>query len=495
MRKAFYLLLFVNLVVALPNIFSYRSVEGVEANVVFAIQNAFTAGDVYTNSAQIPYAVSQYMPGYYMLCSCVCSVVACFFDIDCYAIFVLCRLVSTMGVFCIAVCIFRIAKDIFSLERNLSLLLAILAIIFTNHRHYLVRPDVYITLFTFLSIYMFMRYQKDRKVVLLILAGALAVFPLYFKQNGLIIAPLMGLFLLANKNIKGLGFFLCGYLFGHAILGGVCFSHISGEFFLMNVVDGVNQGFSLKRAMFKVYLPYLSRFSLGVVLTLLCIFLVFTHRKKHPSNSNILFLIYMWFFISLIYGTSALKMGSGIHYFSDSMILSLLIIAGCFPHLDEIYRLQTENRLLVTLVCILLSGTAVLGSTLHIAWSFSNTKELLTDYYPYKNDIVSFIEREVGDNVYFISEFKHLNLRFPKNCAFPQYEIQQISYDTGRKVFGVEQFKKDIDSGKIRYLIGEAFFGRYLGVDLREKFTYLCELRGYPKAAGKIKIYINKNSR
>ena len=130
-----------------------------------------------------------------------------------------------------------------------------------------------------------------------------------------------------------------------------------------------------------------------------------------------------------------------------------------------------------------------------MAWSFSNVKELLTDYYPYENDVVSFIEREVGENTYFLSAFKHLNLRFPKKCVFPQFEVQQISYDTGKKVFGVEQFKKDIASGKIRYLIGETFFDRYLGVDLQEQFVYLCELRGYPKAAGKIKVYINKNNR
>lgn len=495
MRKAFYLLLLVNLIVAVPNIFSYRSVEGVEANVVFTIQKSAMGEDIYTNSGEIPYAVSQYMPGYYMLCSCACSIASLVFDMDCYATFVLCRLVSTLGVLCIAFCIFCIVKDIFGMDRDISLLFAILAIIFTNHRHYLVRPDVYVTLSTFVAIYLFMRYQKSHNIAVVVAAGIIAVFPLYFKQNGLIIAPLMGFFLLLNKNIKGLGAFVGGYFCGHAILAGVFFPHISSEFFTMNVIDGVNQGISLKRAMYKVYLPYLNRFSMGAVLTFLCVFSIFVHRKKYPAHCNILFLIYMWFFVSFIYGTSALKMGSGIHYFSDSIILSLLIIAASIVHFDKIYQWQTHNKLLVFLLCMLLSGTAILNSALHVVWSFSNVKELLTDYYPYENDVVSFIEREVKEDVYFLSAFKHLNLRFAKNCVFPQFEIQQISYDTGRKVFGVAQFKEDIASGKIRYLIGEDFFASYLGVDLQKQFTYLCELRGYPKAAGKIKIYINKNSR
>ena len=94
--RVFVSLMLLNLILALIVTFSYNTdVRGVEPNVIYTIQSIhLNNSNLYTDPEQIPYAITQYMPLYYIVCDKVISFLRLSAGRDVYLIYMTCRFLS-----------------------------------------------------------------------------------------------------------------------------------------------------------------------------------------------------------------------------------------------------------------------------------------------------------------------------------------------------------------------------------------------------------------
>ena len=487
--RIFAVLMVANIVLAFILVFSYKiNIRGVESNVIYTIQSTLLDhNNLYTNPEQIPYAISQYMPFYYIVCDNIIRLLGLSPGQDVHLIYVVCRGLSFFLAILLAFCLGRMMYDIFKCSPFASWLVAAFSIFVNTPWFYLARPDVFVSLFSFAALYFFLRHMKEDppRLTLLLLSGFLCFFSFFSKQNGLITFLILASYLFFRLRFRDLSILIGGFLLA-SFIGYLLYMPYSSSFLLKNVFWGVfDNGISIENALTGTYQSALTRFGMIAFADILAIyFLVKTTGLKSLDEKTQLLVYY--FAVLLVFSCmTSLKIGSAINHFSDTLILSLVILVIAFKRFAGYYDLNKQVTLLNLLVFLVLSFGLTVSIQNYYSFGRKNLRTILTHDNPYAHKVVRFLNRQINrhDNFYFFSADRSLNNRFPANCIFPQQYIVRLC-TFPRRTFDYSDFEKKVDDGTIKLYITKKQIIDFAGVELTKKFTFY-------KKIGEYKIYLN----
>ncbi|OMP31168.1 hypothetical protein [Mangrovimonas sp. DI 80] len=440
------------------SIVSGNDIRGVESNVIYSIQTILDQNDyLYQNPNQLPYALTQYMPLYYVLNDLVLTVL----QVDTSEVLKI-RWVSrsiSLGLLLWSVLIlYTIGLRYFKLPKSRIWELLALFVIISYPWFSLTRPDALVSFLYLLSLLLFIKFQSSQKMVYIAFIGGVGLLSIASKQSGFCFLLIIGVFFIVNKNWKALqfltlGFLVTGILFWLTIeIAGYHFKYIFD-----NTIGGIKE-FSLRKAIVSTYKDFILYYLL-LILGLVIIFDLHSKKKLKLQESTISLSFFLKLLIVLGIGISALlalKKGSGINYFNDA-IFALLVWLGY--RLSKAKKYYTRNGINV-LILIYVVGIQI--SLLHFCFYGEKVARGIGGKYLMINNeregINQFVRNTVG-NEYFFSQDRELALEFYKNCILPQFEIETNKL----RLYNLQE---DLKMGKIKYLIlyskiEKSIFGEY----------------------------------
>jgi len=291
----------------------FADLGGFERNVVWTIQHQLLGGRTYENPNTLPFAITQYGPAYYFIVGLLSST----FHIDPEegrSIIQFARLFNLTLLMAMTTVVFLLVK--YQLHKTAAAFAGLMSFIVMGQYFISGRPDALKAFFVLLSFYTSLRFVATYSLKWQTIAMFFASCALLTKQDGLIAFFPIFLFHLINKSpffewMKSAA--IC-CAFGFLIAGLI----VTQPFAVYNLIDGLKNGLSLSwfLSVFHNYFGYL-----GLVLLLATLGVM----KLAQSNSKqavllasflSIFTIFPWLF--------SLKFGSGLNYFNELIVLSIL---------------------------------------------------------------------------------------------------------------------------------------------------------------------------
>lgn len=447
--KRVYIFVFIGLIVLLvSSIFSNNDIRGVESNVIYTIQEILDDNSLlYQNPETFPFAITQYSPLYYLICDAVLSILP-IDSSDFLMIRIISRLIS-IG-FLLLTCYMLITLFIkqFKLSRSIGIFFVSLLIIFSFPWYSISRPDILLLFFLVLTIYCMFIYLQNHNGGMLLIMGICSFLAIASKQNGVILPGVVGLFFVINKNWKGILLITLGFIIGGVVTYLILlFGDYNLMFLKRNIVDGVHNKLDFIYALKGPYLSFVIYFGLFFIS-----FYYITYQKFKtliPKRNSISFFLKFTILVFLVISAiSALKIGSGVNYFNEVVVLMLISLAYHYsivrPDSITHKKLYFGSLLLVGIQICLVQfyyyPMKIMGGIHETYLSENSVRE----------DIKSYLTANLNGN-YFFSDDRKINLAMHERCILPQFEIHQASLDYS--VFDYRKLKKDFLSGHIKFLV------------------------------------------
>lgn len=433
-------------------------ISGSEKSTIFPIQNIASHLPMYTDPEHPNFILSQYTPIYITFTAKILNLL----NIDpenVHRVFVTSRLVSLSF---LSICILSI---FLFLRKTTSILIALLASFFTFQilsYWYLTssRPDSLLVLLTVLYIIVSYRaiQQNNTKSWLWILAIFIAVSAFFVKQSGAIHSIVLGIFCLVIKEYKllfklvasGLLFFLL-YLLILPIN--------TLEIFFLNIVGGVANSTSwpwfYDWTLQRLLLPFAPLLALNL---LLFTNISFKHSDRNPFH---LFLSIASISFFLFATLTAFKIGSGVGYYQDYLITTVIFISHWIWQLHNQYTDNLFRREFRLFAGFYLAIVAI-HCTVSVYMTYSsNPLQSYGFQYQEQKEIASYLHNDKklnindkvyicgGDNYhgYYLTHFLHKNVLMP----FPDI----IWLAEKNETFDFHRFSEKVSKSEIRFVISK----------------------------------------
>jgi hypothetical protein len=309
--------------------------------------------------------------------------------------------------------------------------------------------------------------------------GAIAFLSIMSKQNGLVPAFIFGLFLLLNLDWKSIclmfaGCLISGLLFyGIVVLAGYDLTYIKA-----NIIDGLKNSINIDYAIkkpYKDFIVYFGLFSIGTV--------VFTKAYfkswLKPQRSLPFLLVLAIVFLILFSVISALKVGSGVNYFNELVILMLLLLAYVLSLKPQ--NLNTQK--LLVFLCVIGIQVNVIHYSNYSMRILRGINETYVSSNTIRQDVIDFLDENLYES-YFFSEDRLIGLSIHEKCVLPQVEIHEASLNKG--VFDYTNLKEDFHNGTIKYLILYSEIKPILDIDIENLYAF-------DRQIGNLNVYKFKN--
>ena len=447
------------------SVFSINDIRGVESNVVYTLQQILVNNNnLYQDPAIIPYAVTQYSPLYYILNDTVLSVIG----IDSFNVLgirIISRTVSFIILICTCYVFYKIITSYLKLKKSLAIMLTLLIVVFTFPWYSLSRPDVLILFFIILSIFILLKYLDKRRLRYILGLGSLLFLSVMSKQNGMFVILVFGLFFLLNREWKSILFMFFGFL-GSGILF-YLFLVIAGydiSFIKANIVDGLNNSVDFQYAINKPYKKFIIYFTL---FTIGAIVIIKNHFKPWlKPQLTFRFLIVLSILIMFLFSTiTAVKVGSGVNYFNEFLVLMLLAIAYSIRNISDRFIKQKINIFL----CVIGIQVSVIHCFTYSTKILRGINETYLSSNTMREDIVAFLDENLHDKNFF-SDDRLIGLLRHDKCILPQIEIYETTLDSPIKYYS--NLQKDFKDGTIKYLILHTKLRPILNIDVSKNFEF-----------------------
>jgi len=451
--------------------------RGVESNVLYTIEQIIIDNNnLYLNPQDAPYSITQYSPLYYIICDQIFSIIGLKSGKNIYAIRIGARLISIIlliGILFYIIKIFQIVFERHEFNYSYILILVLLIIISTTPWFYISRPDALVTLSFIISTYFIIKGNHSR-IRYFFFAGLVSIIAPFAKQNGFIIIPIITCFLAIKLRFKELIVYIISVSIGIFIFISLYyFLGYSTKYIFENIYIGIQNGVNTKAAIDYTYIPFLIKFGVIFISTILIYIIYF---KKWKSLFHIQYLIFFTIINLLVSFIFALKYGSAINYFNDVIVFTIVLIGFSIKLIDLKYR--NTLYIIIILFCLVLSIKNHYQYTKANYKSISDTKDEKS-----LDEVKNLILNEI-DNFYFYTKIRRLNLEFPDNCILPQSEIIENSLKNKSKYYTYYQnIVKNIDHSKIKFVIIYSY-----SIPLLDQSFF----RLY-KTIGNIYIYINND--
>ena len=489
-RSLFFIVVVFNLLLAGVLIWSpVTSIKGGEASVMYTVQaTMLNKASMYTDPEVIPFSATQYNPFYYIIVSSVANFLSLTPGTDVVSIYRVGRFISFVSALGIAGFLFMTLANVFCLPRQWSFWLAVTSILCAVPWFYALRPDSLMVFFLFGSLYFFLKSfaPSHKPFRYLLAAGMLAALSFFSKQNGLLIALIIGSYLVFNFKIKNLLWFVCGFALGGAI-SVLIFVPFYSPFFVKSIVQGINNGIDVKQAINEPYFIFASRFGWLAIITLVLLFIVYTRYSLQSITKPFHFLAYTLLILFPFSILTALKIGSDINYFHEVICVMLLLIGTSIAFIINDLDIQLYARLgaLPFLLVFALAGSLSMSSFLQ--YGLRSIKRMNEQKLVYHEEMLSYLKSELLKSkapVFVMSDYTFVNNALPQSCVVPQPDISLLWY--GHNVFEFSELKKAIASGRIQFYAGDGFLLTCFNMDLAKDFKLVRRFDEYD-------LYVNKH--
>ena len=445
-----------------------NSIRGVEPNVVYGIQRLLDGQTLYSDPDHAPFAVIQYTPLYYLAAAALDGALGLEPRTQVYEIYVAGRALSLICGLAVTALVY-IACRRFGRERSESLIAAALSFLLAVPWYTLVRPDGFLGLFGIATIVVMCQALaapaddpgQSRRMLLV---GALSMLALLSKQSGVLFGAVAILQLLLMRRYRSVGWLVVGAGVTTAIvaLAGGSRLPLSLEIIFSNIVDGVNNGTNHWLAIERAYTPLVvQNWPLLLAATIACIHVLrhmHAEAARRPSiTARFLALTYiatMGFAL-----VSSLKVGSAINYYSESLIVGVLLVVSCAGAFGALARrLHVATPLLAVLL--------VVPAVIQVIRTHYELREHLTasDLQAAYRPVTDFLRDQLAsdpDGLVLTMIIRSLNLPLFDRIIVPHPDVSNLTYPLGTQDF--RDLRRLVNDGTIRYVIA----GRPLTAPLR----------------------------
>ncbi|MDF9795311.1 hypothetical protein OKW21_000574 [Catalinimonas alkaloidigena] len=440
---------------------------GVESNVIYSIQRVMDGYPLYMDPSDPPYSITQYTPIYYFIIYALGKL----FQIsasDVESIYILSRSVSFIFNLGFAYLSALILVDIFKGKKWMGFIAFTFAFVFLDEESFS-RPDSLYNVMVMATIYVFLLFfrkgVKPKKVSLLVLASLLSVFTIYVKQSGIFLPVLLVFFVLVYcQNIRWASISVATMLVSFTAL---LFLFTGGNLvpFFQNVVEGVNNGISLKWFVEKIVIEHFQKERFinifGISLSIYWLVKGGSHQLKFLGLAML-----GSFLFALITGV---KVGAAPNYFTEFIALTVIATLIFLQKYDRlIYEEKTHHhdapdnfKILFYLILVGMTLLPRLAGKVDTELIKAQPHILGKAGYQSNKAIADFMyeeEKIQPEDQVFITTHVHdyLNKFLYRNAIFPQKEIV---YRNPEGVYDYNKFKQGLQNGDVKYIIASVAEG------------------------------------
>ncbi len=426
---------------------------GCESNFIYCIQRIIAGYPLYSNPGMPPYLITNFTPLYLEIASVTSRLLGIAAE-NVHGVYVISRSLSLLfNLLYILIFTFFLIR-IFKIKPLIAIIFSVLPFIHLN-QHSFSRPDSLELLLCMTSFFLAYRYilskESGRKYKYLYFSLLFAVLAVFTKQSSIYVLFLILAYLFISFDWRALIIGTAGSIIAIAI--GIWII-AGGDFkdLYLNTILGNANGIDFRFFTREIVENYLLRDTLINILGLGLGFL-FLMNPKNESERFMGFLSIGAFFISLL---ASLKYGAGPNYFK--VFLGLTIVQFAYFSTKRINIFDnlgsSQYKYLIMLIFVYLT----IFKTFRLADWITESPEADKIAYFQQKEIYNFIENlpdKIKNNEYiFISTHLEdfLNKFFYKNVLSPNKELVVQCYPY--KVFDYSYFKKNANSGLIKYIIG-----------------------------------------
>lgn len=428
---------------------------GVEGNVIYFIQRILDGQALYSNPELPPYAIAQYTPLYYYLVAGTAYLFSIQPD-DVLSIYITSRILGLILNLAFMIVAFRIARLVYEIPKDKSLLVSILAFIFLEITSFS-RPDSLYHVLFLLAMYFFLDTVKGDKNKTsnsrVIWFGILAALALFAKQSAILLPIVGSAWFIWNREFKDWLIFCVSY--GVILFLGLAILFFSGDLQLlyMNVITGISNGISpgwfrnVIMADFYLYFGWIFVIVAGV--------LILRFRKDTlPLQMGSCYLLVALFILNNLL---AIKNGSNPGYFTEWWTLVMILTASNWTWFQQRSRSFTIYMPGLIITVILFIKMAIISSPLiHMAKEYPFARQ--TRVFNNEMEIAQQLRSDrKSDTPYYIftnfntAESYLSNILF-REAVMPQMDIVGLaSYP--QKKYDYSDFVRRLQSGEFSWMI------------------------------------------
>ena len=430
--------------------------SGSEISTIFPIQFLADNQPPYTNPEEAPFRLTQYTPIYPLIASSLFKM-AGWLPTEVHKVFLTSRFLS-MGFTLSAVLVVAWIISILGKREKVTGILAA-GMIFQVLGTWILtssRPDSLVVLLTALYVFTVFKATTSlaKRDLWYILAIFISVTAFFVKQSGTIHAIALAAFCIYQLQWK---------LLAKLILAGIVFFGIylfllpinSIPNFISNVVGGVKNSASWGW----FYTWTLEKFLLQFAPLIVCNFVISVYSLTRKRSELYTFLAVSSTLFFIFATSTAFKIGAGVGYYQDYLVLSVIQIALFFT--DPISKKWFEPQIFKALLAFYLVIVSV-HTTLFVYMTYSEQPlGMYTNQYIQERNVAEYLikERKLADKdwVYVcdISNMQGLYLKhfLFKNILVPFPDIVYLAEKN--HTFNFEKFKSMIRNNEIRFVISQ----------------------------------------
>ena len=426
---------------------------GIEPNVVYGVQRVLLGQPLYQDPVSGTYAVMQYTPLFYCFAAAVGKIAGISGE-DAHGVYALCRALALLFNL-LTVLVFARIIGLWGFNKR-DALIAALPVLIIPTAHLYTRGDSMYLLFFVATVYYYLRYNKNRGIVNILIAALFSAACIIVKQTGIMVIGITGFCLLFidRKFLAAVLYAVATFIFTVAICH-LCIPNHELMALYQNAYLGLKNGVDLTfiAQMFgsPYFLDMVPCYVLGGIIVWLAMKSADKGFRAMAAGALLSFL-----FASI----TGLKIGSSNNYFIEFLLFVLI----CIPYLLQLpasekifftFRKRPVSIRLFTMIAFIIlisSKTMGLFSAVFVERSFKNdTQEYnreigLRQYFNdslhiAKGDYIFFTERRFTDNI------------FIEHAMMPTKDVTIQVYKADHNTFNYSPFIAGMNNGLIKYIV------------------------------------------
>lgn len=375
------------------------------------------------------------------------------------------------SLFCLISILFSIKYLLSKLRVNSTFSYLIIALIFisTFPWYSISRPDVLLMLLLILAIIYINNLLKYLSIKTIVILSGIFAISIFVKQTALILIPVVVLTLLFLRKFKASAL-LSLFTGGFSLIIFYLISSLGYDLTFLNdnIYKGLENGINLNMAIEMSYLNYIIYF---LPISFVMIIVVILTYQKIKLNPFTLFIILINIFTFIIACFLALKNGSAIHYFNESIIFQLILFGIAFE------KLNVQQK---TYAFIFLTIIGIQITFIHLAtyrWQIINFVSLKTHAnLEYEIEIKKFLKANLG-NSHFVTNVRSIALNNVNTVAIFAYDIHQFCFQ--ERAFDYSNLQNSILTGDIKYLIESENIESLFDIKIKNHFRLIGQIGPY----------------
>ncbi|MCL4249118.1 MAG: hypothetical protein KJ065_13305 [Anaerolineae bacterium] len=442
------------------------NIRGVEPNVAYTIQATLSEDSLYPDPTVPSFAITQYTPLYYIIVIDLSRALGLVPGVDVVAIYQVGRGLSLVFAVAMALSTFALLRT-FGTGLLLAAFILTLALILPIPWNILLRPDALATCLGLSTVYLYSWHlwrasrgldaRRDR--LTLFATGVCGFLAALTKQNFALFLGIVLVFAGFRRRYVELIWLAAGAALALFLTSAIWRNYYSlipgdGNFFFANVIGGIDNGTDFQRAVVTIYSIYFTWFLPLFVLPLAALALMLRtqpDRRAFFGDPILPFLCWAFVITTGVNLISGLKVGSAIHYMTESMIIGSLFVVRSLMISRPLQAFVQRPRV-AALSCLI---AIIYALALSVNDMLLYSKHYHVDAsHAYPAELINFMEAELAQSpeAYFLAwEPRILNNVFFKHALFPQYEISLINYALHNEPYAA--LPQLLQEGRFRYVV------------------------------------------